>query len=500
MIKSNFAKKSMLMILSNIAASILGFIFSIVLSNKLGPEGMGLFGLVKPISRVFLCLICGGLFTAVSKISAEYYGKKDFRNFKRTIQTSFTFTLIWSILIASILFFLAPAISAYIIKDTRTVNSLRLLCPTLVLIALSSCVRGYFISTFKITVPMLIDILEKIIKISILTFVIGSIKISDITATVTGAYLALGIGEFISFILVYIYYKFSLKRVPQSMNRSESRAQLLYNTLSVSFPLLVTSLISSILSTFSTLIVPRRLVSAGLEYRTALGLIGKYNGMAKNIPFFPMVIIDSISILLIPDLSTNLSTRNHDSVANRISKILELSFLLGAATLVISLCIGDSLGFLLYKRKDLGSYIKFASLSAPILYTSSTTFAILNGLGKQKAILRNSVIISVLRVLLLYILTGIPSINVYGYGITIIITSIISLTLNLWDVMKVSSLNLDIFNIFIDVLIVIFTYFLLVLLMKILPVTSLVINCTIVIIAGFSMVFFLNYFIKSCKE
>lgn len=500
MITSNFAKKSLLMILSNIATSILGFIFSIVLSNELGPEGLGLFGLVRPINRVFLCIACGGIFTAVSKLSADYYGKKDYRNFKRSIQTTFTFTLVWSVFIAFLLFILAPFISSYIIRDERTINAIRLLSPTLVLIALSSTVRGYFISTFKIAVPMIIDIIEKIIKISLLFFIVGNIKNADLTATVTTAYFALFIGEFISFILVYVYYKISLQRVPQSISRSENRAQLLYDTLSISFPLQITSLISSILSTFSTLIVPRRLVSAGLEYHSALGLIGKYNGMAKNIPFFPMVIIDSIAILLIPDISTNLSNRNHKSVANRISKILELSFLLGAATLVISLCIGDSLGYLLYKRKDLGSYIKFASLSAPILYASSTTFAILNGLGKQKVILRNSIIISVLRIILLYILTGIPSINVYGYGITIIITSLISLTLNLVEILKVSKINLDIFDISIDVLIVTLTYFLLVFLTRMLPIKSITISCIIVIIFGFSIVFLLKKFIKSCKE
>ena len=62
-------------------------------------------------------------------------------------------------------------------------------------------------------------------------------------------------------------------------------------------------------------------------------MIGKFNGMAKNIVFFPMVVIESISILLIPDLSKSLSKKDYESVDNRISKVLELSFLLGATVL-----------------------------------------------------------------------------------------------------------------------------------------------------------------------
>jgi stage V sporulation protein B len=496
MSKSNFVKNSFILTLSNLTTHILGFIFSITLSKELGPEGMGLYGLVKPLFMVFTCLSCGGLVTAVSKTAAEYYGKGDYNNLKRTIKTLMTFTFLWSIFISTLLFLFSSTLSTYIIEDTRTANSLKLLCPAIVFIALSNCLKGYFYSTFKITVPACIDIFEKAIRIVILAAVLGSLKVVNVTTTVTGAYFALFIGEFISFIFLYGYYKFNIKKVTSSMTKGESRAQLLFNTIAISFPLLVTKLISSLLSTCSALIIPRRLVSSGIEYKVALGMIGKFNGMAKNIVFFPMVIITSISILLIPDLSTNLSKKHYKSVDNRISKALEISFLLGAATLLISLCIGDNLGFILYKRKDLGNYIKFVSLAAPIFYTASTTYGILNGLGKQKIFLRNSIIVSIVKILFLYILTAIPSINIYGYGITLIITSLISLTLNLLEINKLSHLKVNFFNFIIDILIVIFTYFILVVLTKILPTSMLLLSSILILLSGFLLVFLLKAYSK----
>ena len=94
MVKSNFAKNSFILTLSNLITGILGFIFSITLSKQLGPEGMGLYDLVRPLYMVFLSLVSGGILTAVSKISAEYYGKGDYKNFKRSIKTSMTFTFL----------------------------------------------------------------------------------------------------------------------------------------------------------------------------------------------------------------------------------------------------------------------------------------------------------------------------------------------------------------------------------------------------------------------
>lgn len=490
--RGNFAKKSFILILSNLATSILGFIFSITLSEELGPEGMGLYGLVRPLNRVFMCLICGGLVIAVSKISSEYYSKGDYKNLKRNLRTSMAFTFLWSVLIATLIYLFSSTISTYIIKDTRTVNALRLLCPAMIFISLSNCLKGYFYGTLQVSVPMLIDIFEKAVRIFVLVAIISSLKVVNVTSTVTGAYFALCIGEIISFTLLYGYYRLNIKGIPSSTTRGESRAQLLFDTISISFPLLLTSLTSSVLSSCSALIIPRRLVSSGFEYKVALGMIGKFNGMAKNIAFFPMVVIESISILLIPDLSKSLSKKDYESIDNRISKVIELSFLLGATVLIIILCIGDNLGSLLYKRKDLGSYIKCAALAAPIFYTASTTIGILNGLGKQKIILRNSIIVSILRIILLYIFTGIPSINIYGYGIASIITSLISLNLNIGEIRKISYLRLNFFDFIIDALTIVFSYFILIVLTKILPTSMLIYNSILIILSGFLIVFSLK--------
>lgn len=442
MSSNNFQRKSIILTFSNLAIGILGFLFSITLSKALGPEGMGLYGLVRPVYNVFLCISSAGLSIAVSKICAEYFGKGDYYNYKRTIKTSLTFTIIWTVIISSILFIFSPSISKYIIRDVRTAIALKLLSPAIVFISLSSCLKGYFISSFKINVPVIIDILEKALRIILLTAIISRINSADVTITVTAAYITLAIGEFISFIFLYGYYKLDIKSLPFSRTKGESRVQLFYNIVAISFPLLATRLISSILSTFSSLIIPRRLVASGIEYRTALGMIGKFNGMARTVVFFPMVVIESISTLLIPDLSKSISKKDYYSAEERISRVLSISFLLGAATLIILLFFGDDLGLLLYKRNDLGKYIKFAALTAPVSYTASTSTGVLNGLGKQKIILRNSTLVSILRIVLLYILTAIPSINIYGYGIAAIITSSITLFLNLWEISKVCYLRL----------------------------------------------------------
>ncbi len=497
--KDSFVANSILLIMSNLTTGVLGFIFSIMLSRELGAEGMGLYGLVMPVYNLFICLICGGIVTAVSKISAEYYANKDFTNLKKTIKTTFSFNLLWSSFVVIIVFLFSRQISKYIIKDIRTLNALRFTCPAMVFIAFSNTLKGYFYGTSKVGVPAFIDIFEKSIRIVIIYTLFTSINLTSVTATVTVAYAALCIGEAISLILLYIYYRVDEKKLKHFSLRSESRAQLLFNILVISLPLCINGFLSTALSTISTLVVPRRLVMSGIEYKEALSMIGKFTGMSLNIVLFPQIVIGSISTLLIPDLSQSMSKKDYYAVGERISSVLKLSFLLGISTMVICLVGSNNLGQMFYNRSDLGPYIKFASISCPLFFTASTTFGILNGLGKQSIILRNSMLVSVLELVILYIFTAIPSINIFGYGISLIITSVITLVLNLKVILEEIEISFDGFELMVNLLMAFLLYYVMNILNN--ATHSLPVTKNILLIAlGFSLPLAGSYILKYSKK
>jgi stage V sporulation protein B len=498
--KDKFIKNSLILTTANLTTGILGFIFSIILSKELGPEGMGLYGLVMPIYNLFICLICGGIITAISKLSAELTGKKDFKNLKKLIRTTFSFNIVFSLIILSLVFMFSSSISTYIIKDARTLYALRLTIPAMLFISLSNTLKGYFYGTSNMSIPAFIDIFEKAVRIAVIFSLVNLFHFESLTGTVTAAYLALCIGEFISLILLYIYYKLDIKKLSYSTHREEGRAQLLFNVFAISLPLCFNGLVSSALSTVSTLIIPRRLVSTGIEYSGALSMIGKFTSMSLNIVFFPMIIIGSISTVLIPDLSENISKKDYYTSEKRIFQVLKISFLLGLATLVICLLIPEELGMMFYNRDDLGSYIKFAALSAPIVFVSATTYGILNGLGRQSIILRNSLILSMLELILLYIFTGIPSINIYGYGLTLITTAILTLIINYMEIRKHIDLYISPFNILLDLLSSIFVFFFIYAVIKFLPDSLGIFKNILIILLSFCFTFITNLFFTKKSE
>ena len=492
--KDNFAKNSFLLTTSNITTGILGFIFSIYLSKSLGSVGMGLYSLIMPIYNLFICLMTAGIIAAISQISAIYTAKGEMNNLTKTIKSVSFFNIIWSVAIGIIVFLLAPIISKYGINDPRTINAIRITCPAMVFIALSNILKGYFLGISKIIIPSFIDILEKAMRIITIALLIFLFKAKSLSSLVTLAYASLAIGELQSLLLLYIYYKYVIKDIPKTSEKADSRSQLLFNVLTISLPLCINGFLGNIFGTISTLIVPHRLVSAGFESSVALGMIGKFTGMAFSIIAFPMIVIGSINSLIIPELSQSLSRGEYYTSTLRIKKVLKIAFLLGLATTIICNIIPDSLGIMFFSRDDLGQYIRIASLCAPIFFTASCTFGILNGLNKQGIILRNSLITAAIELILLFIFVGIPSINILGYALTLFITSTITLVINMYEVKKHLYLNISKYNIVIFLLLSIFVFLFLNLLSKTILSNLFIAKNLIIILGTFAIFAILSFF------
>ena len=127
---------------SNLTTGLLGFIFSMYLSKVLGPEGMGLYGIIMPIYNL-------------------YSSRDDYKNIIRTMKVVAIFNFIWCLIIGIFVFFLSPIIGHFWAKDPRIIKSIMVTCPAMIFIALSNILKGFFYGTSKITVPSFIDILEK---------------------------------------------------------------------------------------------------------------------------------------------------------------------------------------------------------------------------------------------------------------------------------------------------------------------------------------------------
>ncbi len=421
---------------------IIAFVFSIILSRELGAEGLGLYSLIMPVYGLLLCLTADGLVTAISKISAVYSSKRDITNLNKTLHTVFIFILLWVVSVALLVFLFNTAIALHIVRDARAAGALAVLAPALVFVPLSSIIKGYFYGLGNYKVTASVDILEKLLRVAILTGTIAVLALSDVKSTVSAACFALVAGELFSLLILYTCYRIQRKKLTGLKCKPKTRIQLLFDVLVISLPLCVNGILSSILNTISTLILPRRLIAAGFSYSDALAMIGKFGGMALNIAYLPFIVIGSMLTVLVPELSLSMSKKDIWSSEKRIAQVLKLACAIGVSTAIVCLILPDMLGQLFYKREDLGEMIKFSALICLFTFVSSPTFGILNALGRQNVLLKNSLIVSFESLVLIFVLAGIPGMNIYGYGLSMIITSLTALIINIKDIRKICEIKI----------------------------------------------------------
>lgn len=495
-----FYKDSFILTLSNLVTGIIGFLFSIIISRKLGAEGLGLYGLIMPVYGLLLCLTSEGLITAISKITAVYFNKKDFKNLNKTVTTVFVLVFLWSLGVALLTFITSSNISDFFIRDKRASDAIKILCPALIFVPLSAIIKGYFYGLGRFRITAAVDIAEKLLRVFVLLGSVAVLSINGVKNMVSAAYFALTAGEMISLIILYSIYRIYRNKNKSGGMKVKTRIQLMFDVLVISCPLCINGFLSSIISTASTLILPGRIVQAGFSYNEALALIGKFSGMAMNIIYFPFIIVGSMLTVLIPDLSTSVSKKDDWAAENRIAQVFKTACMVGISTVVIALTIPDLLGELLYGRPDLGGMIRFASIAGFTGYISSPTFGILNGLGKQNILLRNSLLVSVEGLVLIFVLTGIPSINIYGYGISIIITSITALIMNIIEIRKYCEVKLELSTIAANVLTGVLAFVLLKLINMSLASAVIAIRAAFVVLAGFLSVFMLTAMVKKANH
>lgn len=444
-----FYKDSFVLTLSNMVTGMIAFVFSIILSRELGAEGLGLYGLIMPVYGLLLCITSDGLITAISKISTLYFNRRDSKNLNKTLSTVFLFVIIWSSSVALLVLFCHHFMAVHIVRDIRAAEAIMILSPALVFVPLSAVIKGYFYGLGQYKVTASIDILEKLLRVIILLSTISIITVRTVGSTVAIAYFALAVGELISLTMLIICFKIQKNKIKGNESKSKSRIQLVFDVLVISAPLCVNGILSSVLSTVSTLIIPQRLVIAGFSYSEALSLIGRFGGMALNISTLPFIIIGSMLTVLVPELSLSISKKNYWSAEDRIAQVLRMACIVGISTALVCLMIPETLGMLFYKRNDLGDMIRFSAPICLITFISSPTFGILNALGKQNILLKNSLINSFQSLILIFVFVGIPALNIYGLGLSIILTAATSLVLNVIEIKKICEIKIGLQDIII---------------------------------------------------
>ena len=440
--KGVFIKNAILLTATSLLLRFAGIIFKVWLSSKIGSEGIGLYQVIFSFYVLASTFATSGISTAVTRLCAEEIAKEKPQNCKKILRSSLILTLLLAVVSSVIIIFGAEFIGNKILGDSRTVISLKILPLSLPFIGASSVFRGYFIAKRKILPNSVGQIIEQAARIIIIVSFINAFYQKGIAACCFGIILGDALAEAFGFLLLLLSYFVEIRALKGQ--KSEKINGLLGNIIHISLPITSGRYLNSLLRTGENILVPKNLAKYKLSGSNALSQFGMIKGMALPILFFPSAILNSVSTLLIPEISEAVTRQNRNTIKSAAEKIIKLTLICGLICGALFFVGGEKIGILIYKSVDVGYLIKALSPIVPLMYLDSICDGILKGLDQQSFTFKTAVSDSSIRLLLILLI--LPKMGIRGFILIMYFSNLYTAVLNVGRLIKISKAKISIFN------------------------------------------------------
>ncbi len=453
MTKENFLKGAAVLSIAGIIVKILGAFYRIPISNIIKTEGMGYYQTAYPLYVLLLTISTSGFPVAIAKLVSEKRALGDHRGAHKVFKVALLGLVICGILTS--LFVLVNAENIVeVLGNKKAYYSLIALVPALFFVPIMSAFRGYFQGRQTMTPTAISQILEQTFRVGFGLFLTYYFLDRGIPIAAGGASFGGSIGAIAGTVTVILVYMSKRKDIGEEIKvsigeKEETTGKIVKDLLAIAIPITIGSAIVPIMDTIDAAIVLRRLQITGFTEFEANDLYGQMKGLAQTLVNLPQVFSMALAVSLVPAISDAHTRKQRKDIENITSSGLRITLLIGLPCAFGLFVLAKPIIRLLYfnnpmeKLSSTGEILQVMAFGVIFLTLVQSLTAILQGLGKPIIPVRNLVIGAIIKVILTYILTSIPSINVKGAAFSTLVAYFIASILNIISVKKYTGAKVD---------------------------------------------------------
>ena len=450
----------LLLTLAGVAEKILGVIFKIPLSGYLGSVGMGYFNSAYSIFTTFYTVAVTGLPVATTIMVSKSRAKGRILEVKRIFRVSVTMFVTVGIIGSAIMFFGADIIANLIDKNNNAPYCIRAIAPILLLICVSSSIRGFFQGHKNMMPSAVSEFLDAFGKCALGILFAWYAYTKGYSTEISAAVAILGVVTGHLFGMGFLIITkcvskpdYSSLGVELDEMNSESMSAICKKMLVIALPVTLGSLALGLTATVDTFTIMQVLGT-----NEGMGLYGDYTTLAVPLYRLPHALIVPISTSLTPMLSAAISSGNRENAkstlysAFKMAAILSIPCSMGMGVLarpIISMLFGRSYPFeLIENTAPLLSVLSVGTFLMAMLTVSSS---VLQSYGKQNLPVISMTCGIVVKLILNIVL--ISSIGFIGAPIATSASYFVMVALNFVFAIKHTDLGASIFKAFLPPLI-----------------------------------------------
>lgn len=375
----------------------LGFLFRIFLSRLVGAEGLGAYQIAFSVFMVLETFVSSGLPLVVSKMTAGYDAQGDKKSEWKTVGSALMIGVITAVMLLLIVL-LFRSVFAGLFTDARCLTVLLILMPSLIFSTVYSVLRGNLWGHKKFFFVSVTEFIEQIARMTFTVLLLGVFHFATQKVFMAGlSYTASCVIS--ATIVAVLYFKMGGK---MAFDKKTTKSVLKSST-----PITLVRVVSSLLSPIISIILPLQLVASGYTSAQALAVFGVAMGMTFPLLYVPSTLISSLSMTIIPDLSSSVQMQQFDEIKKRIHFSVKFAIFVSFLFIPLYVSLGVPVGEFFYDNAESGIYlIKSAILIFPICL-SGISVSCLNALNLEVKSFINYLLGASFLVISIYALTPI---------------------------------------------------------------------------------------------
>lgn len=437
--KNSFFKNVIVLLFSQAIIKIIGIIYKLYLGNKTGyaDTGNAIFSAAFQVYAIFLTLCSIGIPNAIASLISSKFAIGDNNGAYRILKVSIAIFGTIGFIASCILYYFSNIIAELYLEMPETKLVLKVLAPSVFIVAIESVLKGYFNGKGKMDITaksLSIEQLAKTIITIIIVEILSYISKKSTIIMVCGVALANGIGSIINVIYLYGNYLKGRKEIwtdiiTSKQYKKERKRNIIKNILKVSFPITICALIASVNKTIDAFTIVK-ITKTYLGEAEAVKQYGILSGKVESLITMPFSFNMAIATTLIPTIAGYRAKGDLEKAKQILKFSILAGMLIAIPCFTILYLFPKQILEILFPNASLGDMLlKFSSISIIIAVIIQTINSYLQGMNKMKVQIIIIGISSCIKLLLNIILIQNSKIGIYGAIISNIVSYLVTITL-----------------------------------------------------------------------
>ena len=450
--RKNFFSGVLLLSLSTVLVKVVGFVYKIPMLSYLGSVGMGYFHSAYEIYAMFCVIATAGLPVALSLLISAALAREDHHRVKRIFQTGIKVFFAVGLLGSGVMVALAPFFCR-MIRSENAYDCILAIAPTVFFVCISSAYRGYFQGYQRMMPTAVSQLIEAVGKL-IFGLLFARIALQrgmepPKIAAAAGWGLTLGT----AFSMIYLILekarfdrreKKSLRTIEQNVLGVPS--PILRPLARLAIPMTLGASAVSLTKLIDMTMILRRLQAIGLTEIAANEVYGSYTTLALSIYSLLPSLVGTISLPLIPILSSAIEIGDRERQRSMIRTSYHLTTMLAIPSALSVAAFARPILSLLFSRdaeavEQAAPLLSMLGVSIFLSCMITASNSVLHAYRSVNRPILSMLAGAVVKVVSAYFLIGIPSIGILGAPISTFACNLTVVALNLFFAARLQKID-----------------------------------------------------------